>query len=79
MVSDIKTKVFSVGHGIGNMTSIKLNPTWPLKNIFRKPSRAMLFIVEVLFFGQLAYQVLWFSCHFPFFFKMKSGKKGIAF
>lgn len=36
MVSDIKTKVFSVGHGIGNMTSIKLNPTWPLKKHFSR-------------------------------------------
>lgn len=62
----MKRKTFSVGHGV---TSVKLN----LNALIEK--RDTFFIVVdyiplfFFFFGQLACQVLWFSCHFPFFLK----------
>lgn len=55
-----------VGHGIGNMTSIKTesDAAAEKRHIFHEQCSLLL---KFLFFGQLAYQVLWFLCHFPFF------------
>lgn len=57
--------MFLVGHGIGNMTSIKLNLTRLSKmSLF---SRATLYRWSFIFLVNSPIKFYGFSCHFPFF------------